>query len=114
METRAEHVGPGDMILGHTEGQHGLHFLEANIGLGSCKLPWGPSPFNLTAVNENITMLSYPSRPVLEVAATAAESAKGKQTCTLAAPSCSQFAFNMKKSLHKDAKLETRLSTVWA
>lgn len=61
METRAEHVGPGDVILGHTEGQHGLHFLEANMGSGSCKLPWGPSPFNLTGVSENITVLRYPS-----------------------------------------------------
>ena len=113
LETRAEHVGPGDVILGTEgwEGQHGLHSLEANGGSGGCKLPWGPSPFSLAAVNENITMLSYPPHSVLQVAAPAAE---GKQTCTLAAPSCSQFEFNVKESLHKDAKVETRLFTVWA
>lgn len=116
IETRAEHLGPGDVILGteRQEGQHGLHSLEANAGSGGCKLPWGMSPFSLAAMNENVTMLSYPPCSVLEVAAPAAESAEGEQTCTLAAPSCRQFEFNMKKSLHKDAKVETRLSTVWA
>lgn len=38
-------------------------------------------------------------------------SAEGKQAGTWAAPSCSQFELNMKRSLHKDAEVETRLST---
>lgn len=58
---------------------------------------------------------SYPPCALLDVAASARESAEGKQTCTLAAPfSCSQFEFNMKKCLHKDAKVGTWLSVVGA
>lgn len=51
---------------------------------------------------------------MLEVAAPAAVSAEGNQTWTLAASSCNIFEFNVKKSLHRDAEVETRLSTVWA
>lgn len=38
-ETRAEWVGSGDVTLEEQEGQRSLSSLEANTGLGGCKLP---------------------------------------------------------------------------
>lgn len=77
-------MGPCDMILVLKDGKGCMVCTLLKITLA-----WAAAScsFNLAAVNENITMLSYPPRSVLEVVAAAAESAEGKQTYTLAAPS---------------------------
>lgn len=53
-------MGSGDVTLEEQEGQCSLSSLEANTGLGGCKLPLRPSAFCLATVNENVAVLDYP------------------------------------------------------
>lgn len=109
MAQKPEHVGPDDVTLG-PQGREGHVCTLLNLMLApvAASCPEGhPLSVLLRGMKTflcSVTMLNLCWRFSL--------SAEGKQTCTLAAPSCSQFEFNRKRSLHKDAKVETRLYRV--